>query len=221
MKIKEIWKNTQAVIFDMDGVLIDSYSLHKNVWNSISEKHGFVLDDIEFTKLFGLTSYEGVRSIKQLKGLSDMELDNFVAMTDARFREVFVTQVKLIKGSLEFVKKLKENNFPTGIGTSAPKENVRVFLDSLKINDLFDVIVSGDDVSKGKPDPEIYLKASNSLSIEPEKCLVFEDSLMGITSAKRAGMLCVALSTTHASEDLSIADHVIPDFSNLWEIVEG
>jgi beta-phosphoglucomutase len=221
MIMKNVWREVKAVIFDMDGVLIDSYNIHMRALNTISNERGFKVSDDEFKRLFGLTSEEGIRLLEKMKGFSKGQLDDFVCISDEKFRDFFTEEVKIINGSLDFVRILKNKNILTGIGTSAPHENVDVFLDSLNVRELFDVIVSGDDVSKGKPDPEIYLKASKILCIEPKNCMVFEDSLMGITSAKGAGMYCTALTTTHKADELKIADFIINDFENLWEIVEG
>jgi beta-phosphoglucomutase len=217
--LKKEWSRFKAIIFDMDGVLIDSYEMHKKAWNTISKEIGFQLNDKEFKKIFGLTSYEGVRAVKDLKNMNEDELNNFVDRVDRKFRELFRNEVQIINGSIDFVKLLKQKRYPIAIATSAPRENVKSFLGEVRIWNLFNVVVSGDDVHKGKPDPEIYLRTASLLNTDPKECLVFEDSLMGIESAKKAGMTCVAISSTHEKSELKNADFVIDEFTNIWETI--
>jgi beta-phosphoglucomutase len=217
--LKKEWSKFKAIIFDMDGVLIDSYQMHKKAWNTIAKEIGFQLNDKEFKKLFGLTSYEGVRTVKELKHLSDNELNDFIDRVDSTFREMFRHGVQLIDGSIDFVKLIKQKRYPIAIATSAPRENVKSFLGEVRVFNLFNVVVSGDDVHKGKPDPEIYLRTASLLQTDPKECLVFEDSLMGIESAKKAGMTCIAISSTHEKSQLKEADFVIDKFEDIWDTI--
>jgi beta-phosphoglucomutase len=212
--LKFLNKNIEAVLFDMDGVLIDSYNMHKKALELTAAEYGFNVSESDFISIFGKTSFEGMSSLPYTKGWSKEKIIEFNDKQDGMFRKVFAKEPALIPGALEFVKKLDSLNIPLAIGTSAPKANAEVFIESLNLNGLFKSIVSGDDVKKGKPDPAIYLKCAEQLKANPENCIVFEDSIMGIRSGKAANMFVIALSTTHDKSDLKEADCIIKHFSD-------
>lgn len=211
-----------AFIFDMDGVLIDSYAMHKKALELTAKEYGFIVSEDEFVSIFGKTSYEGMKSLKYCKDWSDEKIYEFNEKQDGKFRELFKKNPKFIDGALDFIKKLYDKKFLIGIGTSAPRENAIAFVDVIGSNGYFKSIITGDDVKKGKPDPEIYIKCSSALSQKPENCLVFEDSVMGIKSAKSAGMKVIGLTTTHNEKELSEADFIINNFKDkrLYDYLE-
>ncbi len=210
--MKLLDKNISGVIFDMDGVLIDSYLLHKRALELTAKEYGFSVSEEEFISIFGKTSYEGMKSLPYCNDWSFEKITEFNDKQDAKFRELFKESPQYVLGAIDFARKALFSGLSLAIGTSAPKENAQVFLDSINFVGLFSSVVTGDDVKKGKPDPEIYLKCSEQLGISPADCLVFEDSLMGIESAKAAGMTVIALSTTHKKEELKSADFVVRNF---------
>lgn len=203
----------EGFIFDLDGVLIDSSKIHYLGWKSVL--HGFSKDfDYETflkncfgkrgTETLELIFGKGKFSSEQAKKISDDVDMNFVK----RVAEVGIP----VKGALEFVRALKEAGRKVALATSAPRQNVDAFLDAFSLNEVFDAEVCGDDVSHGKPNPEVFLKAASDLNEDPGSCVVFEDSLPGVTAAKAAGMTCVALLTTTSREVLNKADYFIMDF---------
>ncbi len=196
----------------MDGVLIDSYKIHKKALELTADEYGFKVKEEEFVSIFGKTSYEGMRSLPYCKDWSREKITEFNDKQDGKFRELFQKDPQYVLGAQDFLRKVYISGISLAIGTSAPKENAEVVMKAINFNGLFRTVVTGDDVKKGKPDPEIYLKCAELLALDPASCLVFEDSIMGIHSAKTAGMKVIALSTTHKKDELKEADFVVRNF---------
>jgi HAD superfamily hydrolase (TIGR01509 family) len=212
--VKFLDNNIEAVIFDMDGVLIDSYSIHKEALEIVAEEYGFTVTDADFKGLFGKTGFEGTRSLQYCKDWSDEKIIGLCDKQDMMFRKIFKERPALIEGSIEFAEKLVNSGIPIAIGTSAPGGNVKIFLDSTNVNHLFRNIISCDDVLKGKPDPEIFIRCAELMNKKSENCLVFEDSLMGVRAGKAAKAFVIALSTTHEKSELTDADYIITHFKD-------
>lgn len=206
--------NSFAVIFDMDGVIIDSNPFHKISLRQFCEKYGYHLSDEELiSKIYGRTNKDWIANL--FGALTREELTNYGEEKEALFREIYKNDISALKGLPEFLKSLKEKNVPVAIGTSAPRSNVDFVLSHTRLGEYFSVILDESDVVKGKPDPEIYLKVAARLGFEPGRCIVFEDSLSGVESARRAGAKVVGVATTHSFEELSHTDFVIQDFTDL------
>jgi len=206
--------NSVAVIFDMDGVIIDSNPYHKISLRQFCEKYGYHLSDKELvSKIYGRTNKDWIASL--FGALTKEELTNYGEEKEALFREVYKNDISALKGLPEFLKSLKEKNIPVAIGTSAPRSNVDFVLSHTGLENYFSAILDESDVVKGKPDPEIYLKVAARLGYDPCQCIVFEDSLSGVESARRAGAKVVGVATTHSFEELSHTDFIIQDFTGL------
>ncbi len=206
--------NSFAVIFDMDGVIIDSNPYHKISLRQFCEKYGYHLSDEELVnKIYGRTNKDWIASL--FGALTKEELTNYGEEKEALFREVYKNDISALKGLPEFLKSLKEKNIPVAIGTSAPRSNVDFVLSHTGLENYFSAILDESDVVKGKPDPEIYLKVAARLGYDPCQCIVFEDSLSGVESARRAGAKVVGVATTHSFEELSHTDFIIQDFTGL------
>jgi beta-phosphoglucomutase-like phosphatase (HAD superfamily) len=212
--VKFLNNNIEAVIFDMDGVLIDSYSMHKEALEIVAGQYGINVTKSDFVSLFGKTGFEGMRSLPYCKNWNDEKVLEFCDKQDAAFRKIFKKKPVLIEGSLDFAEKLFNFGIPMAIGTSAPRGNVEIFLDSLNINHLFKNVITCDDVLKGKPEPEIFIRCAELTNKKPEHCLVFEDSLMGVQAGKAANSFVIALATTHAENELTKADYIISHFKD-------
>jgi len=206
--------NSVAVIFDMDGVIIDSNPFHKISLRQFCEKYGYHLSDDELvSKIYGRTNKDWIANL--FGALTKEELTNYGEEKEALFREIYKNDISALKGLPEFLKSLKEKNIPVAIGTSAPRSNVDFVLSHTGLGEYFSAILDESDVVKGKPDPEIYLKVAAKLGYEPTHCIVFEDSLSGVESARKAGAKVVGVATTHTFEELSHTDFVIEDFTDL------
>ncbi len=205
----------KGYLFDLDGVLIDSSKIHYAGWKNVLNRLGTDIDFEKFrTECFGKRGVDtlelffgkGKFGEEQVKQLSDEVDSNFV--------NTVASAGVPITGGLEFVRKLHESGEKVALATSAPRQNVDAFLDAFGLKGVFDAEVCGDDVVNGKPDPEVFLKAASALGEDPSRCVVFEDSLPGVTAAKASGAACVALLTTTTREVLSAADYFIKDFSD-------
>jgi len=131
------------------------------------------------------------------------------------YRELYARNIKEIEGLTNLIDKLQKRKLKLAIATTAPKENRDFILEGIGLSDTFNIIVGDEDVIRGKPHPEVYLKAAEKLAIDPSKCVAFEDTPSGVESAKSAGMTVVALTTSYTKEELKEADIVIKDFSEL------
>lgn len=131
---------------------------------------------------------------------------------ESLFRELYKDNVEPVKGLISFLEELQSLGVKTAVGTSAPSENLNFIMDSLNLRPYFNAFLHSAHVSKGKPDPEIYLKAAMQLDIDPDFCVVFEDSVAGVKAGLNANMKVVAVTTTHTPEEFESAHMVIKDF---------
>ena len=201
-----------GVIFDMDGVLADTGPIHFESWVKLAKEIG-----IKFTKEFFENTF-GQQSIPITRKLVGSNVNNelvekWANLKEKYYRKMVKGKLKPLPGSIELVKSLSYNRFKLALGSSGPPENVELLLRSLKIKKYFSVIVTAADIEKGKPEPDVFLYASEKLKLNPRNCLVIEDAPVGILAAKKAGMKVIALSTTHKEEELIDADKIIKDLS--------
>lgn len=191
----------KAVIFDMDGTLVDNISFHKNAWISFLQKHNIPIDPDNFdAQNHGTADEMMIRffgenlSLAQIKLLGDEK--------ELTYRDLYKTHIKEINGLTPFLKVLNKNRYKVGLATMGNKTNIDFVLDGLHIKNYFQVLTGGDEVSKGKPDPEIFLKTLEKLQVEKKNCLVIEDSISGIASALSTGIRVVGVATSHSKEEL-------------------
>jgi HAD superfamily hydrolase (TIGR01509 family) len=209
----------------MDGVIVDSNPYHKKAWRLFCEQHNiFVTDEYLKTKVFGRTGEEGLANLFTKK-IDDVLIAKHIEEIDKNFRDSYAQYIKPMKGLVEFLEKLKKGKIRCAIATSAPALNIELILNKTGLKEYFEVIVDKTRVAKGKPDPEIYLTTAALLKVKPEECIVFEDSLSGISSAENAGMKVISITTTHSADELKHTNLVINDFSELnlsdLEIIAG
>lgn len=200
-----------AAIFDMDGVIVDNMRHHAKAWEIFLEKHAPGLKIGDVTPHFGRTNTD-LMSFVFGRRLSPEEVERWGGEKEALYREIYAQDMALLPGLLNFLKRLRKKGIRTVMATSAPKINVDFVLDGLKIRSLFDAVVDASEVKKGKPDPEIYLKAAEKAGCPAENCIVFEDSMAGIQAGISAGMKVIGVATTLPSEKLKGTARVIKDF---------
>lgn len=202
-----------AVIFDMDGVLVENSEFHDEAWRLICERYGHPKTSEEIKSIFG-----GTNSVFINKLLGERSPEDTVSIAiekEALYREIFEQHVKAPNGLMELLFDLKKNNVRLAVGTSAPAVNLHFVLDKLDIRSFFEVLVDESFVKKGKPDPEIYNIASQKLGMSPSDCLVIEDSVFGIQAALAAKMKVIGITTTFSSEMLTQASFVINSFNQI------
>src|SRR5690606_20906015 len=147
--------------------------------------------------------------------LTESQLEAYAFEKEQLFRELYAPIIEPVKGLVSFLELLKTNNIPRSIATSAPPANVDFVLEATGIGHYFDLILDERVVSRGKPDPEIYLKSAKALNLPNAQCIVIEDSLSGIAAAKASGSKVIGITTTHSEEELSNTDLTIRDFDDL------
>lgn len=204
----------KAVIFDLDGVLVDTGEFHKQAWFDFAANEGFKMSEELFINTFGMQNYQIVPMLAD-KNLSIDETERMSLWKDERYRNLISGHIRLLEGAEQLIKDLKRNSFSLAIGTSAPRENLILILNNTPLNGYFDAYVTSEDVSNGKPAPDTFLKAAEKLSVLSKQCIVVEDAVAGVQAAKAAGMKVIAVTNTNSHCDLAAADIVVDSLSEL------
>lgn len=214
-KVKEIIEkfNVKAVIFDLDGTLIDNNGFHLKTWKKYLENSGRSMTDAEFNRhLNGRTNADAIKYIYGNE-ISEEEVVKHTNDKEALYRILYKPFIEPVKGLIPFLEVLHKMNIPMAIATSGVQPNIDFFFENIPVKKYFKTVVNSSHIKKGKPDPEIYLKTASILGIDPNNCLVFEDAVVGIQSAKAADMSVIALTTTQTKEELKNADLIIDNFN--------
>ncbi|TXT58742.1 MAG: hypothetical protein BAJALOKI2v1_310030 [Promethearchaeota archaeon] len=206
--------NNYAVIFDMDGVLSDNSSAHLKSWQKLADEIGVEFTEDFFNQTFGQTSIKILQKLMQ-EEVEQEKLREWSERKERYYRKIVKDELEPLPGVKRLIEILNDHEFNLAVGSSGPRVNIEFLLEALEIKVYFDVIVGAEDVEKGKPDPEVFLKASDEFNINPRNCVVIEDAPVGITAARRAGMKTIALTTTHEREELQDADLILEDLSYL------
>ena len=203
-----------GVIFDLDGVLVDTGWAHKRAWYDLAEKEGFRMSDEFFYSTFGMQNYQIIPMLVEGDLPAD-ELDRLSDWKERRYRELIADKLALSGGASELLHGLRKGGFLLAVGSSAPRANLSLVLQRLGVADYFDVCVTKEHVSKGKPAPDTFLTAAEKLSLPPHRCVVVEDAVQGVQAGKAAGMRVVAVTTTRKRADLAGADIIVDSLSEL------
>ncbi len=208
-------KNPVAVIFDMDGVIVDNNPFHKKAWQIFCTKYHLEINAGDLIQnVWGRTNEDILNFVFQ-RNLSHEETLKYAAEKEALYRDLYKTEIKPVSGLLQFLESLKINNIRLGVATSALQDNLDFVLEHIPIRHYFSAMIEGSQLKQGKPDPEVYLKAAKELNVSVENCVAIEDSFSGIKSAISAGMMVVGVTTTHRKEELNMTNLVIKDFTEI------
>ena len=210
--------NTKAVIFDMDGVLVDSWELHYKSWVMSGEKRGLVITREAFGNHFGqvFDSFATQLAEEQNVQMSYEEMKEWYVDKEETYRSLLRKDFPEHNGASGLVRSLTENGFKTAIGSSAQRKNIEQLIALLPNGEMFKTIVSEEDVEEGKPNPQVFLLAAERLGVPAAKCAVIEDSLHGLEAAKRAGMVAIGITGTVGREDMrEFADFVVDELTEL------
>jgi beta-phosphoglucomutase family hydrolase len=206
----------KAVIFDMDGTMIDNKDYHTKAWQIFLKKHGINLTQEEFDKrLAGKRNEPILKDLFQGK-LTSEEIQKYAYEKEKLYRKLYGDFVKEVDGLKKLLEQIKELGKKIGVATNSPKENLEFIFDNLNLHNFFDATVWDEHISRGKPNPEIYLHIAKVLKVLPESCVVFEDTVTGVKAGKAANMKVVALLTGHSKEVLKEADYFINNFTEIY-----
>jgi sugar-phosphatase len=213
----------EAVIFDMDGVIIDSEPLWKIAMEEVFSGLGSRLKKEDFQKTVGLRIDEVIHywNIKEQWGIPDeSEVEEAIII---KMERLIAAKPAALEGVIDTLNYLKLRNIPVGLATSSSSRLIKVVLDKLEIKHLFNFVHSAEMEQYGKPHPAVYLTVAKKLAVLPEKCLVIEDSLNGIISAKAAKMtaVCIPEKTHHIEPKLILADYQFESMTDFLKIIQS
>jgi beta-phosphoglucomutase len=212
--------NAKAVIFDMDGVICHTNPFHSKAFDLFFKKRGIYPTDADYKAHMYGKSNSYIFSHFLNKKIERQELLNLEDEKESLFREIYAPEVEPIAGFLEFLSILKSNGIKTGVATSAPRANLDLIMGSLGFENLMESIMASENVSKHKPDPEVYLTSAINLKVQASECIVFEDSFSGISAGINAGMRVVGVLSSHSKDELPRCNLYITDYTQLtWPIL--
>lgn len=203
-----------GAIFDLDGVLVDTGWAHRQSWYDLAEKEGLAMSDEFFTSTFGMQNYQ-ILPMLAGRELSDEEIERLSDWKEQRYRDLIAEKLTLPAGADRLLDELKAAGFLAAIGSSAPRANLELVLEKLRLRDYFDAWVTKEEIVNGKPAPDTFLRAAEKLALPPARCIVVEDAVQGVQAGKAAGMAVIALTTTRDRPALSQADMIAGNLGEL------
>lgn len=207
--------NNRAVIFDMDGVICHTNPFHSKAFRVFFEKRNLYPTDEEFAEhMFGKSNSYILRHFLGREIVGE-EFEEMEEEKESLFREIYADYVSPIAGFSEWLVSLKEAGFKTGVATSAPRANLDLIMTKLGFEPHMESILASEDVTKHKPDPQVYLKSADNLFVNSKNCVVFEDSFSGVSAAINAGMKVVGVLSSHTKSELPPCDFYMSNYSDI------
>ena len=193
----------KAIIFDLDGTMVDSLPYHHESWRIFFKNNN--IEENDFTEI--LKEYKGGGTLELMTSVfgnmyTKEELEKMTNDKEVIFRDIYKSKIYPIEGLKKFLDNLKESNISLSIGSNAIRKNVIMTIEELGITNYFSSIICGDEVSKGKPDPEMYIKTLSNLKVNKDECVIFEDSIEGVEAAKNADIKVIGVTSSQSSEIL-------------------
>jgi HAD superfamily hydrolase (TIGR01509 family) len=210
----------EALIFDMDGTMVDSMPSHTESWGELARRHGIAVDMPELMRrTTGRTGLECMRILFE-RELSDTDALTLVQEKETLYREIFAPKFAEVQGFSAFAEAARARGLQIGVGTAGDRHNVAFAYANLRLRPLPEVAVGGDEGLPGKPEPAIFLEVARRLGVAPAHCIVFEDAPLGIEAARRAGMRAVGICTGHTPAELA-GDHVLAHAKHFTELTNN
>ena len=205
-----------GAIFDWDGVVIDSARQHEEAWDRLAEEEGRTLPPGHFKKGFGKKNEVIIPEVIGWAKTDPEEIQRLARRKEAIYREILAeTGIEALPGVKRLLDALSEAGVPCAVGSSTARLNIEAALAIMNLRESFQAIVCGDDVNRGKPDPEVFLTAAARIERAPSHCVVFEDAHVGIEAALAGGMKTVAIATTNPLPELNAAHRAVASLSQL------
>ena len=204
-----------GALFDWDGVIIDSSRHHEKSWELLAREEGLPLPPDSFRLGFGRKNQIIIPEIYRWSN-DPVEIERLGARKEAIYRELMAADtLEPLPGVRAWLAALRNAGIPRAVGSSTPRANLDAAMGRLGLAEYFDAIISAEDVTLGKPNPEVFLKAAERIGCRPERCVVFEDALAGIAAARTGGMRVIGIATTHPVEELAQADLAVRTMDEL------
>jgi beta-phosphoglucomutase len=203
-----------AVVFDLDGVLVDSYRAHFESWRRLYGELGIDYREDAFAADFGRTSRDILRRTLGAD-ISEESIQRFDWQKESHYRDILRENFPAMDGAVKLIDALAADGFLLAIGSSGPRENIALSLEKLGRPEKFTAVVTGADVTRGKPDPQVFQIAASRLHVPAARCAVVEDAVHGVEAANRAGMASIGLTGTVGRDRLAAAKLVV---DSLWEL---
>ena len=206
---------TWGVIFDWDGIIVDSRAQHEASWRRLADEERQPLPAGHFLRGFGMKNEYIIPQL--LKWTEDpADVRRLSLRKETLYREIVQeTGLKALPGVESLLRTLRDASIPCAVGSSTPRVNIDFVLERLGFRNAFDAVIAAEDVTRGKPDPEVFVKAAQALGQPAGRCVVFEDTLVGIEAARAGGMKVVAVTTTNPPERLVGADLIVERLSEV------
>ena len=207
----------KAILFDMDGVLVDSEPQHYRAWNLVFREMGFEMPWEPYKPCIGSTFPNLVRIVEEYTGKKINDLEAMRRSNKEKLKQVEAEEgVAAVEGVRELMPRFKEKGWRMAVASSSPKEQIASTVKALGIEDCFELLFTGESVPNPKPAPDTFLRCAEAMGVRPEECIVIEDSYNGSLAARRAGMYCIGIQNPGSGDqDLSNADMVIKEFKEL------
>jgi len=203
----------RAVLWDMDGVLVDSGNLHYQSWLETLTALSIPFDREKFRRTFGMNNASILTVLMGRPPEADF-LEMVSGQKESRFRALIRGRLQVLPGVRQWLGRLQELGYLQAVASSAPQANIEAVVDDLGFRPYFSVLVSAYSLP-GKPDPAVFLEAARRLGVVPEQCVVVEDAVPGVTAARAAGMKCIAVTTTNPRKELAEADIIVDNLEAL------
>lgn len=204
----------QAVLWDMDGVLVLSGDVHYDAWQQVLAGYQLAMSRRQFEETFGMNNHNILRRLYGER-LSGPQVDEIAARKEAAYRDLIRGRVQPLPGVIDWLGRLSEAGWRQAVASSGPMANIAAILNELDAWDAFEAVLTGARLARSKPDPAVFLQAAAALGVPPARCIVVEDGTVGVEAARRACMRCIAVTTTHPAEDLRAADVVVDRLDHL------
>lgn len=206
----------KGVIFDMDGVIVLTENAHWLAWKAAAQVRGINLEYSTFLSCFGRVNADCVR-VMFGEEVPPQIASQIANEKESAFRDIVRSRVPVAPGLTTLLNRLHKSGIAIAVGSSAPRENVDLVLDAAQLRPFFSAVVDGTQVQRGKPAPDVFLQAASLLGLKPAGCAVIEDAPAGILAAKAAGMIALAVATTHPPHELVAAgaDAIFPSIAAL------